>query len=74
MSNKDQNMRWGTNYQLRDLANTLRMHAHSHITLVVAAMESCFVLRQDKAAVHGCHCRSDMAVRMRKVLARSQSW
>ena len=38
-------------------------HAHSHITRVVAAMESCFALI--KAHQHG-----DMAMRMREVPAR----
>ena len=28
------------------------------------------LMRANKAAVHGCHCPDDMAVRMRNVLAR----
>ena len=29
---------------------------------------------EDEAAVHGCHCRGDMAVHMRKVMAIPRSW
>ena len=29
---------------------------------------------KDETAVHGCHCQGDMAVRMRKVLARPRGW
>ena len=29
---------------------------------------------KDETAVHGCHCPGDMAVRMRKVLARPRGW
>ena len=29
---------------------------------------------KDETAVHGSHCRGDMAVRMRKVLAIPRSW
>ena len=34
------------------------------------------LMRPNKAstAVHGCHCLGDMAVRMRKVLARPSTW
>ena len=59
-------------------------YAHSHINRAVAAMDSCFgpvrrhrwlchtdlETNQAVTAVHGCHCRGDMAVRMRTVLAR----
>ena len=58
-------------------------HAHSHITRAVAAMDSwlglvcphhgyAMLMRFNKAetAVHGYHCPGDMAVRMRKALAR----
>jgi len=34
----------GHSTQLRGMASTLRMHVHSHIARVVAAMDSCFVL------------------------------
>ena len=29
---------------------------------------------EDEAAVHGCHCPGDVAVRMWKVLAKTRSW
>ena len=58
-------------------------HADSHITRAVAAMDSCFglvrprqhgiaVMRPNKAqtAVNDSHCLGDMALHMRKVLAR----
>ena len=48
-------------YQLRGMGSTLRMR-------------TTMSPKKGETAVHGCHCRGDMVVRMRKVLTITRSW
>ena len=59
-------MNWGTHYQLRGKASTLRKWDRSGYAMLMSP-------NKDETAVDGCHCRGDMVVRMRKVLAIPRS-
>ena len=56
-------MNWGTHYQLRGKASILRKRDCAGYAMLMSA-------NKDETAVHGCHCRGDMVVRMRKVLVK----
>ena len=60
-------MHWSTHYQLRGMVSNLRMRTATSYAMMMSP-------NKDETAVHGYHCRSDMAVRMRKVLAIPLSW
>ena len=63
-------------YQLRARYAQHLKHAQNHITRTVAAMDSCCAhgtLPMRPTTVHGCHCSSDMVLRMLKVLGISSA-
>ena len=59
-------MNWGTLYQLRGKASTLRKWDRAGYAMLMSP-------NKDETSVYGCHCRGDMVVRMRKVLAIPRS-
>ena len=77
-------MNWSTHYQLRGMDSTVchpgsaAWHSQPGLTFTPAhwldGYDMLMCPNKAETAVHGCHCRSDMVLRMRKVLATPRSW